>query len=159
MPNVNEKEAGDNVYPQFNRVVTTPVGTGAITKGHLYTKNDDGQLVALSARGNFLNGMFQAARSVPASTTAGTHSVQVYGPGSRVLLKGPADLVVGHLVEYTAGTTNILKKLALTSAGVTVADYLAKVGRIFEIYTQTDIATPKQKTVANDLVVVELGQG
>ena len=157
MPNVNPKTIGDNIYPQYNRVITIPCGTGAITKGNLYTLNSEGYLVAAgTTRGSFASGLYQAAVSAPADTTAGTHTVQVYASGSRVLCKAPADLVRGDLVEYTTGTTNILKKLTL-AASVTSADFLAKVGRLYDIYTQSDLNTPKRKTEANDLVEVELG--
>ena len=158
MPQINPKQPGDNAWPQYNRIIKVPIGTGAITKGHLYTLNDEGYLVSAGAtRSNFSRGLYQAVDSVPASTTAGENRVQCLCPGSRVLLKGPVDLVNGDLVEYT-GTTNILKKLTLT-ASMTSADFFAKVGRVFEIYTNESLGVIKLKSAADDVMTVELGQG
>ena len=158
MPNLNSKVPGDNVYPQYNRIIKIPVGTGELKKGFLYTLNAAGQLVAAGAtRGSFANGLYQATEDVPAHATAGTHTAQVYAPGSRVLIKAPAGIVSGSLLEYTTGTTHVLKAWTLTS-NTTSADILAKVGRAFEIYTQSDIAVEKYVTVADDVVIVELGQ-
>ena len=155
MPDFNPKEAGDNVFPQYNRIIRIPVGAGAITKGELYTLSATGYLVSAGAtRTDFKDGLYQPVEDVPAGT-AGDHTVQVLGPGSRVLLKAPAGLLRNSLVEYT-GTTNILKKWTVT-ASATSADLYAKVGRLFGVYVNDEV-TEKRVTEANDLVIVELGQ-
>ena len=162
MPNLNPKDAGDNFYPQYNRVTSESVSAITIKKGRLYTKGSasatGNQLVAPAASG-FINGIYQATRAIVVAGTAGEHSVQCYGPGSRIGIPAKdANLHRGQLVKYNIATHDV-SLWSGTTGGVTPNEYAGKVGRIFEIYSKDDITVEKDVTEADDMVIVEVGQG
>lgn len=161
MPNINAKGAGDSFYPEYEIVTTEPVSAIALTKGRLYTKGSAAatanQLVAAGTTG-FINGLYQATRTISTAGAAGANTVQCYGPGSRIGLPAKtANLHAGQLVKYD--TTNHNVELFTGSATFTVTEYASKIGRILEIYTKTSINTPKQVTAIGDIVIVELARG
>ena len=162
MPNLNAKDAGDNFYPQYNRVTLESVSAIIIKKGRLYTKGSaalvGNQLVVPAATG-FINGIYQATRAIPVAGTAGEHSVQCYGPGSRIGIPAKDDnMHRGQLVKYNIASHDV-SLWSGTTGGVTPNEYAIKIGRIFEIYSKDDITVEKDYTVEDDIVIVEVGQG
>lgn len=161
MPNTSPKKAGDNFYPKYNIVTTEPVSAIEVVKGRLYTKGSDAatanQLVAAGAAG-FLNGIYQATASIKNAGTAGQHSVQCFGPGTRVgLIAKDANMHAGQKAKYDTATHKIILWTG-TAGGITANEYNSKVGRIFKIYSKTDITKEKSVTAANDLVIVEMAR-
>lgn len=157
MPNVTAKEAGDNFYPQYNVVTREPVSNITITKGRLYTKGggaNGNQLVAVGAAG-FIRGIYQAAASIETAGEAGENHVQCYTTRSRVGLPAKtANLHAGDLVKYDIANHNVELWTGSTSAAT--AELAGIVGRIYKIYTMTDITVEKDVTAVGDIVIVDL---
>ena len=63
----------------------------------------------------------------------------------------------GQLVKYNHATHDV--SLWTASSTITINEYSNKVGRIFEIYSKDDIRVEKDVTEADDIVIVEVGQG
>ena len=162
MPNINPKVAGDNFYPQYNVVTKQPVSAITITKGRLYTKGGTAatgnQLVAVTATG-FTNGIYQASVSIPTAGTAGENTVDTFGGRSRIALPAKvANMHAGQLVKYDTTNHNV-ELWTGTTGGVTPNELNSIVGRIYKIYSKTDIEVEKDVTLAGDLVIIEQGDG
>ena len=163
MPNVNPYEPGDDIFQQFDLTRTHKVATGvAITKGHLYTKNATGFLIALTASSAAIasttKGMFQAKDTVPAKTyTAADDApyVQCLVKGSWMILKTLAGIVEGDKVKVNVGTgTTITPDKVEVSNAVPGIPYM---GTVYQILTVDSDENSKLVTVDNDLVVIQTG--
>ena len=102
MPNINPKEAGDNIYPQYNVMTTEPVGAITTTKGRLYSKDSSGNLIVPTNSSYFRMGMYQATRTISTAGAAGANRVQCFGKRSRVLLTADAGVEITMEVMYGA---------------------------------------------------------
>ena len=160
MPDINPKGPGDNFYPRYNVVTTEPCdGSLDVKKGFLYTKNTSGHLVVpTGALEIFKNGLYQATRTFTASSTDGADHVQCFGPGSRVCLEAnDADMPRGMKVQLESLTArDEVKEWDWAGTSVAKSDFHTLVGRIYKIYSKTDLTVEKDKTAAGDLVVVVL---
>lgn len=156
MPNLNAKGAGDNFYPQYNVVTTEPVGAITVTKGRLYTKDASGNLIAATATG-FARGLYQATRTIATAGAAGANSVQCFGPRSRIGIPAKvADMHPGDRVSYDVATHDVnLAPLSTVNAN----NLNTVIGRIYKIFTKTDITVEKKVTAVGDIVIVEFGDG
>lgn len=157
MPLVANKKPGDNFYPQYNVVVREPVSNITITKGRLYTKDSNGNLVAATSASGFIRGIFQASRSITAAGTAGEHSVDCFTHRSRIGLAAAADLAEGALVKYNFTSNQV--ELFTGAANLTTVQLTQTVGRIYKIYSRDSITSEKKTTDAGDIVIVDLGAG
>ena len=162
MPDINPKGVGDNFYPRYNVVTTEPCSASlAVKKGRLYTEDASGHLVApTTALEIFKHGIYQATRDFTAGSTAGSDSVQCFGPGSRVCLKATAAGVErGAKVRLNGITGDNLSQVKVwdqDGASLAKIDLHTLIGRVYKIYSKTDITVEKDLTAAGDLVIVVL---
>lgn len=163
MANENPKKPGDDVFPQYSITRTLRAASAVeITKGNLYTLNSDGRLIALTASSGAIasttKGLFQAKTSVAAVTYTDADKapeVQCLVNGSWILMKAPANIVEGDRVAVAVGTgTSITPDKVEVATSSSFLDYL---GTVHSIYTVDDNTTPKIKTAADDLVIIQRG--
>lgn len=158
MPKTNPMVNGDVPYPQYSVTVTAFQDASlAVTKGYIYTKNSSGNLIVpISTTGvaDLSRGVFQARDASPSNGTAGVQGVQCLVPKSRIILKAPANLVVGDEVELDSSGSTTTQDTCMQAVQPHTKGYL---GRIVEIYTKDSSGNPKQVTAANDLVIIQLG--
>lgn len=159
----NVKNAGDVPYPRHAVVRNVKVGTGALTKGRLYTmtggtSDNSDALVAAGEASGFRNGCLQALESVPAATTVGTHTVDVMTENSRIILPAKtAGIPIGCAVQYDYSTHNIEPWSVADTDAPTWAELNARIGRVFEIQGKDTITDNPQRSAVGDSVVVRLG--
>lgn len=159
MPNQQPLTIGDIPYPEYLRMTTPgPIKNAlAITKGNIYTPDSSGRLIVpLSTSGvaDLSNGIFQAADNAPAPTAEDTDHVQCLAPGSRIILKAAANLVVGSEVELESSGSTTTADTVMAAVQPHTKGFL---GKIFEILPATTGGAPVQKTVGGELVVIDLG--
>ena len=163
MPNANPYKPGDDIYEQYSLTRTQKVATGvAITKGHLYTKNATGFLIALTASSGAIaaatRGLFQAKVNVAAVTyteVVNAPSVQCLIKGSFMIFKAPATVVEGDKVNVSvSGTTTVTPDTIEVNNAVPGIDF---VGTVHQLLTVDSDEEPKLVTEANDLVIVQSG--
>ncbi len=148
MADLNPMVPGDVPYPQYSVVTTQNIDAGVtITKGIIYTKNTDGELVV--SGGDLTKGIFQATATPTINVPALVgDEVQTLGPRTRILMEDSAGgLVAGDNVINTTNTNEV------TVIGVTTG--VNYIGRVFEIYTRNTDSSKKIVAAAGDLVVVE----
>lgn len=157
MPSETPLTIGDVPYPQYSRVTSEFIKNAlAITKGFIYTKDSAGRLIVpitTSSVADLTLGIYQAMADATAPSAEDTDQVQCLNPGSRIILKADASLVVGQSVDLKAVTSTTTQDKVM--AGVS-PDGKGHLGRIFEIYTKGTDGVKKQVTADNDLVVVEV---
>ena len=171
MVNINPKKAGDLVYPQYAVIRTFELASAqSATKGHIMTTDADGRLTPITAVGGRITnakGLFQIIADRGAQTYHATNNpirptVQAAITTSWVLLKAAADVTAGDRVTLVTPTdTTVTPDTVVTSGDSLVigVSFTAFVGRVYRIYTVDETETPKKtKTVADDLVVVMLGE-
>lgn len=163
MPNVNPYEPGDDIFQQYDLTRSLRVASAVeITKGELYTLNNDGRLIAVTAASGAIatttKGLFQAKDSVPAKTYTDADdapTVQCLVNGAWIILKAPANIVEGDRVSVAVGTgTTIDPDKVEKAASSSYLDYL---GVVFQILTVDASENPKIKTADDDLIVVQRG--
>ena len=160
MPNINPKEPGDNFYPKYAVPETPPVSAIQIVKGRLYTKGGSvpagNQLIAVTATG-FQNGIYQASEAIDTAGTAGQHNMQCWTTRSRIgLIAKTANMHSGQVIQYDIAEHKV-EPWAPTANGVTANQANLVCGRIYKIYSQTDITVEKDVTAVDDVVIVDLG--
>ena len=157
MANLNPLLTGDVPFPQYSVTTTQEIDAGVtITKGVIYTKNTDGELIVNPGTPVFLaKGIYQARETpfVNVPALAGDE-VQVLGPRSRILMVDSAGgLVEGDNVDNTENTDEVVISSALLDESTIANNYI---GRVFEIYTKDSVTGSKKKVAAmGDLVIVE----
>ena len=163
MPNVNPYKPGDDIFEQYSLTRTQKVATGvAITKGHLYTKNATGFLIAITASSAAIvaatKGMFQAKVGVAAKTytnAVDAPKVQCLIKGSWMILKAPANVIEGDKVNISIGTgTTVVPDKVEVSNVVPGIDFI---GVVHQLLTLDSDEEPKLVTENDDLVVVQSG--
>lgn len=158
MPKESPLGIGDVPYPQYSRVSSHVIKQAvAIIKGNIYTKDAEGRLivpVTTTGVSDLTKGVFQAMADASAPSAEDTDSVQCLGAGSRIIITGAADLVVGQEVELNNDGTATTDPDKVKAA--TAPRNKGFIGRISEIYTKGTDGAIKQKTADNDLVVVEV---
>jgi hypothetical protein len=157
LPNETPLGIGSIPYPQYSFVRTDVIKQSvAITKGLIYTPDAEGRLivpVSTSGIADLTNGVFQPLADVTAPAAEDTDKVQGMIGGSYIILKAPANLVVGEEVELgSSGSTTDQDKCKLAVHPHTEGF----LGRIKEIYTKGTDGAIKQKTADDDLVVIEV---
>lgn len=142
---------GDIGHTIHSYLKTVGVDAGvSIIKGNVYTKDSDGNLIDLTAGSGVVAaglGRFQALASSPAvaSEAAGSRKVQCMIARSRVILKGPVNLVAGQSVEmHGSGSTVNAAKVQAYSTGT-------KLGVIHSLLNGN------AKTANNDLIFIDMG--
>ena len=165
MVNIDPREPGDDVYEQYTIKKTYPIKTGvAVTKGNLYTFDDDGYIVALTAVAGAVTlhrGCVQATVSVAAKTytaRADAPIVQCHVGGSWVILEAgtamPVQSRVTVGVDSADNTVVTANRTGLLGTTVAVAYVL---GTIHEILSQTTEGVVKTAAAVGDKIVVQLG--
>jgi hypothetical protein len=168
MVNINPKQVGDLVYPQYLVVRTLELASAqAAVKGNLMTTDANGRLTAFTSSTSKITnvqGVFQILADRPARTyTSGDgDTVQVAIATSWVLLKAVADVTAGMRVTLNTPTATTVTANQVkvdpdsSTGGYNLTNY---VGRVHSIYTVDASENPKRgKTAAGDLVVVMLGE-
>lgn len=157
MPNQVPLNIGSVPYPQYSFVRTDVIKISvAITKGNIYTLDAEGRLivpVSTSSVADLTKGAFQALADVTAPAAEDTDKVQGMIGGSYIVLKAPANLVVGQEVELGSSSSTTDQDKCKASASPRTKGFL---GRIKEIYTKGTDGAIKQKTADDDLVIIEL---
>lgn len=156
----NNLVAGDIPYPNIFHKKELPIKAAASTsykKGEFVTNDADGYVIKLtnaSSQAGKQRGIWQCLHAVDAPASGdGSVTMDVAGPGSRVLAHVQADAVAGRLMifadEAGSGDTGT-KNLEIAAAS---PDYMGfVVGRIWENYPKAS----KRKSAAGDLAVIDL---
>jgi hypothetical protein len=162
MVNIDPREPGDDVYEQYTIKKTYPIlSDGAVTKGHLYTFNDDGYIVPLVAVAGAVTlhrGVVQATVSVPAKNYTGrenAHTVQCHVAGSWVILEaGVAMPVQSRVVVQGSVAVVTPNRTGIIAVGTAIAYVL---GTIHEVLTQSTEGVVKTAAAIGDKIVVQMG--
>lgn len=148
MPDINPLKAGDIAFGQYSTTITVPVSADlAITKGTIYTSDAAGHLVVIPDVPTVVKGIFQAAVSAPADSTAGSLKVQCLYQRSRFLMKAPAGIVKGDSILVSAAGA------AIVAGAKSAVNYI---GSVFELYTKPNTGVTKIVTEADDLVIIDM---
>lgn len=175
MPRINNKGPGDICFPNYAVVQTMEVSAIPITKGRLYTTGgavaNGNQIITPTADAGFLNGIYQAMRSISSAGDAGEHTVQFLTSRSRVLLPARAvNMHAGMRLSYNLVSNEVQPwNVAAGAGGSPIGrEMFNYVGRIVEVYSATEADWPDKKKLTieaagagadrkADLVMVDLG--
>ena len=159
MPNINPYQPGDDIFQQYDLTRTQPIKSGVlVTKGELYTKDDSGYIVKLTAASDSIDnfkGFFQAKDTFLAETgeSDGDRVAQFLVVGSWMVLKAPADVVEGERVKVAAAGA------VVDPDKIAVADTIDFnfIGKVYQILTVDTDENRQLKTADDNLVVVQTG--
>lgn len=148
MPVLNPLLTGDVPYPQYS-VTTSPfISAGVtITKGKIYTKDGNGELVVPTT--TLVKGIYQARATPTVNIPAlAGDKVQTLNLRSRILMVDSAGgLVEGDEVVNTVDTDEVV---------IGDKSSVLHIGRVFEISTKDAQGTKKKVADAGDLVIVDM---